>query len=124
MLSKKKLPLDTKEKVLICARAALDKKAEDLRVLDIRKISSFSDYFIICSGHSTRHVQGIVQAIQETLHRKKIYPKGIEGSEAGQWVLMDYNDFIIHVFYAPTREFYDLENLWSEAEIVEVEAGK
>ncbi len=120
-MPRKKKPLaDAKEKALVCARAALDKKAEDLRILDVRTLSSFSDYFIICSGHSTRHVQGIVQAIEETLRLKKIYPRGIEGLVVGQWVLMDYENLIIHVFYAPTREFYDLESLWSEAEIIEV----
>lgn len=126
MLSKKqkKLPMASKEKALICARAALDKKAEDLQILDVRAVSSFSDYFIICSGHSTRHVQGIVQAIEESLRPQKIYPKGIEGLGLGQWVLMDYNDVVIHVFYAPIREFYDLESLWSEAKIVEVGEAK
>ncbi len=126
MLSKKqkKPPMAPKEKALICARAALDKKAEDLQILDVRAISSFSDYFIICSGHSTRHVQGIVQAIEESLRSRKIYPKGIEGVGPGQWALMDYNDVVIHVFYTSTREFYDLESLWSEAKIVEVKDAK
>lgn len=126
MLNKKqkKLPMASKEKALICARAALDKKAEDLQMLDVRTISFFSDYFIICSGHSTRHVQGIVQAIEESLRPHKIYPKGVEGLGQGQWVLMDYNDVVIHVFYTTTREFYDLESLWSEAKIVEVKDAK
>jgi ribosome-associated protein len=114
----------SKEKALICARAALDKKAEDLQILDVRTISSFSDYFIIGSGHSTRHVQGIVQAIEESLRPHKIYPKGVEGLGPGQWVLMDYNDVVIHVFHTPIRGFYDLESLWSEAKIVELNPVK
>lgn len=119
MPAKRKLLKDTKEKALACARAALDKKAEDLRVLNVRELSSFCDFFIICSGHSTRHVQAIAQAIEEDL-RQEVHPRGIEGLAAGQWVLMDYGDVIIHIFYTPTREFYDLDSLWNEAETLEV----
>lgn len=120
MENQTKAKLDAGQKALICGKTALDKKAENLKILDVRGISSFSDYFVICSGHSTRHVQGIVRAIEESLNQFKIHPRGVEGLEQGHWVLMDYNEVIVHVFYNPIREFYDLEDLWSEAKAIEI----
>lgn len=124
MESKDKIVTDAEQKALTAGYAALDKKAENVQVLDVSGISSFSDFFVICSGHSTRHVQGIVRAIEETLDLQKIHPRGIEGLEQAQWVLMDYNDLVVHVFYNPVREFYDLESLWSEAKTVVLEDKK
>lgn len=121
MESRKKSIIDPKDKAVMIGRVALDKKAEDVRILDLRGASSFCDYFVICSGHSTRHVQGIVRAIEESLGRKKISARGIEGLEQGHWVLLDYYDVVIHVFHSPVREFYDLEGLWSEAPTVAIE---
>lgn len=120
MENQTKAKLDAGQKALICGKTALDKKAENLKILDVRGISSFSDYFVICSGHSTRHVQGIVRAIEESLNQFKIHPRGVEGLEQGHWVLMDYDEVIVHVFYNPIREFYDLEDLWSEAKVIEI----
>lgn len=95
--------------------AALEKKAKDLVILSVKEISAFADYFIICSGTSDRQVRAIAAAIQENLKTADILPLGIEGEAAGQWVLMDYDDVIIHIFLDPVRAFYDLERLWSEA---------
>ncbi|MGV1098646.1 ribosome silencing factor [Thiovibrio sp. JS02] len=99
----------------IVARAALDKKAEDLVILDVRGISSFADFFVIMSGRSTRHVQGLAQAVDEALRHKKISNESTEGLSEGHWVLLDYNDVVVHIFYSETRGFYDLEGLWHDA---------
>ncbi len=109
-------------KYILCAKAALEKKALDLIILDIKEISSFADYFIICSGNSNRQVQAIASAIEINLKKKGIYPLGIEGVSEGQWILLDYDDIIIHVFYQPMREFYELERLWADAPIVTFES--
>jgi ribosome-associated protein len=109
-------------KYMLCAEAALEKKALDLIILEIKEISSFADYFIICSGNSSRQVQAIASAIEMNLKKQGIYPLGIEGFSEGQWILLDYEDVIIHVFYQPLREFYELERLWADAPIVTFES--
>ena len=106
---------DSRTRVLRCINAALEKKAKDLVILNVKEISGFADYFIICSGTSDRQVRAIAAAIQENLKTADILPLGVEGEAAGQWVLLDYDDVIIHIFLAPVRTFYDLERLWSEA---------
>ncbi len=108
-------------KAQLCAREALELKALDLMLLNVSRYSSFADYFLICSGRSSRQVQGIADNLEESLSLQGIKPLGIEGKKDGQWILMDYGDVIIHVFYEPVRHFYDLESLWSEAERVRVE---
>lgn len=105
----------------IISQTALDNKAEDLLVLDVRELSGFSDYFVIMSGRSTRHVQGLAQAIDQELGKKRIKNSNTEGLDDGQWVLLDFNDVIVHIFYAETRAFYNLEGLWHDAPKVEYE---
>lgn len=112
--------LDSKDKSLLCANAALDKNALNLVVLEIKKLSSIADYFIICSGKSDRQVRGIAYSIEDSLKKKGIYPLGIEGFSAAKWILLDYDDVVVHVFYDPIREFYDLEGLWVDVPRVEV----
>jgi ribosome-associated protein len=102
--------------------AALDKKAEDVVVLDLTKASAFTDFFVICTGANRRQVQAIADAVQEALARRGSRPALIEGYERGEWVLIDYFDFIVHVFMPATREFYSLERLWGDAERVDVSA--
>lgn len=102
-------------KALQCAQAALDKKAVDLVVLDVAALTSIADYLVICSGRSDRQVQAIAQAIDEELRRSGHRPAAIEGMSRGQWVLIDCTDVIVHVFYKPVREFYDLERMWEHA---------
>lgn len=105
--------LDSWEKTLLLARSALEKKACDLVVMEVREISSIADYFIICSGRSDRQVQSIAQGIEE--NEAGISPRSVEGTSRGHWVLMDFSDVIVHIFYEPVREFYDLEGLWGDA---------
>ena len=111
----KKKDLDSRKRALLCTNASLEKKAKDLVILKVKEISAFADYFIICSGSSDRQVRAIADAIQENLKLAGILPLGIEGEAAGQWILMDYDDVIIHIFLETVRTFYDLERLWSEA---------
>jgi ribosome-associated protein len=100
-------------------QAVLGKKAIDLVVLDLRKLSSIADVFIICSGRSNRQVAAIAEHIQVDLKKHGITPLSVEGKKQGHWVLLDYGHVIIHVFYEPVRSFYDLEGLWIDAERIE-----
>ncbi|NIS63312.1 MAG: ribosome silencing factor [Proteobacteria bacterium] len=109
----------SREKSLRCVRAALEKKAYDLVLLDVQEISSFTAYFLICSGRSDRQVQAIARSIEDDLKRMGIRPLGMEGFEGGKWILMDYDDVLVHVFLDPVRKFYDLEGLWLDAPRVE-----
>ena len=113
------MPLDAYEKSLVCARVALAKKAFDPVILELAGITTLADYFVIVSAASSRQVQSIAQAIEEDLARQDLPPIGIEGFPEGRWILMDYNDVVIHVFLKSVREFYDLERLWFEAHRVE-----
>ncbi|MDR3570480.1 MAG: ribosome silencing factor [Syntrophobacteraceae bacterium] len=113
--------LSSRDKALLCAREALQDKALDLVVLEISRFSSVADYFIICSGKSSRQVQGIADNLERGLRTGGIKPLGSEGKQEGHWVLIDYGDVVIHIFYEPVRLFYDLESLWSEAPRVEVD---
>ena len=106
----------------ICARAALDTKAEDVLVLDVRGLSSFTDYFVIMSGRSSRHVQGLAEAIEAELRSKRVSSKHSEGLQEGLWVLLDYGDIVAHVFYKEKRTFYDLEGLWHDAPRLDLKA--
>jgi len=104
----------------MCVNAILEKKAGRLVILKVKEISSFADYFIICDGSSDRQVQAIAAAVQERMKKSGILPLGVEGESAGKWVLLDYADVIIHIFYQPVREFYDLERLWGDVPLMEV----
>jgi ribosome-associated protein len=101
-------------------RAAEDKKAVDLTVLDLRKAAGFTDYFVICSGTNPRQVRAIADGVMEALAADGVKPAHIEGYDRSEWVLLDYFDFIVHVFAPETRMFYGLERLWGSAERVEV----
>jgi ribosome-associated protein len=102
--------------------AALGRKAFDFVVLDLRKLTSIADYFVICSGRSNRQVSAIAEFIHLTLKEQGFKPLFIEGIEQGHWVILDYGYVMIHVFYEPTREFYDLEGLWSDADRVKIKS--
>ena len=105
----------------ICAKVALDAKAEELIVLDVKGISSFTDYFVIMSGRSTRHVQGLAEIIEGEMHSKRINTSHAEGLEEGMWVLLDFGDVVVHIFYHEQRKFYDLEGLWHDARPVSID---
>ncbi len=112
--------LDGLQKALLCTRAALDKKALDLVVIDVSGLTSIGDYLVICTGRSDRQVQSIAQAVEEALGAAGARPVSIEGIRRGQWVLLDSGDVIVHVFHQPIREFYDLERLWEHAPRVQL----
>ncbi len=109
------------ERVEICAQAAIDTKAEDMVILDVRGIASFADYFIIMSGRSTRHVQGLAEALEAAMRSKRISAAKAEGIKEGMWVLLDFDDVVVHIFYHEQRSFYDLEGLWHNAPRIEIE---
>jgi len=102
-------------KLVASLKAATSKKALDIVLLDLRGLSNITDYFLIISGNSDRHVQSIAEAILENMKKEGHRPLGIEGMTSGKWVLLDYNELVIHVFYEPIRRYYDIEGLWSDA---------
>ena len=101
-------------------KAAFDKKATNVVVLDLRKTPAFTDFFVLCSGQNARQVKAIADAVEDAMRAAKIRPAHIEGYDRAEWVLMDYFNFIVHVFAPQTREFYSLERLWGDAERIEV----
>ncbi len=105
---------------LECARAAIEKKGENVRVLDLTEISSFTDYFVVCSGMSDRQVQAIADSIEGTLKALGHRLISSEGYAEGRWVLLDFGDVVVHIFLDALREYYDIESLWSEAPRVKV----
>ena len=114
---------DSKAKSLLCLRAAIEKKAQAPVLLELKGISSFTDYFLLCSGKSDRQVQAISKAIEETLKKRGIRPLGQEGTLGGKWILMDFEDVVVHIFLEPVRKFYDLEGLWMEAPRIDLQKG-
>jgi len=109
------------DEVKLALHCAADKKAFDLRALDLREIASFTEFFIIASGANQRQVQAIADEIEEQLKKQlNSRPVRTEGYSAAEWVLMDYGDFIVHIFEKTAREFYDLERLWRDARKVEL----
>jgi ribosome-associated protein len=107
--------ISPQEKALLLARVVLQKKPVNPLLLDVSKSCSFADYFLILSGASTRQTQALSGYLEETLRKLGIRLRGIEGVETGQWILMDYDEVIVHIFFEPVRGFYDLEGLWVEA---------
>ena len=108
---------------LTAVRAAEEKQAKDIKVLDLRDITSFADYFLICSGTNSRQIQAISDEIEITLKQLGEKANSIEGYTNAEWVLMDYGDYVIHVFTDKARAYYDLERLWREAREVAVPAA-
>ena len=102
--------------------AVLGRKAIQVVILDVRKLTSVADAFIICSGKSNRQVTAMADFVQRDLKKKGKKPINVEGKKEGHWVLMDYGDVIIHIFYEPLRSFYDLEGLWADAKRVRTES--
>jgi ribosome-associated protein len=102
------------------ARAALDKKADEVVVLDLRKGTAFTDFFLLASGTSQRQLVAIADAVQETMRAEELRPKHVEGYPRQEWILLDYSGFVVHIFTARTRSFYDLERLWGGAARLEV----
>jgi ribosome-associated protein len=112
---------DLDERIRAAVHAAGEKKALDIVVLDLRDVASFTDFFVIASGTNVRQVQAIADAVEEHLRKNlRVKPARIEGYNSAEWVLLDYGDFIFHVFEEKSRRFYDLERLWRDAARVEL----
>ena len=112
---------NSKEIVKIAVEAMKDKKASDVKILDISKISVIADYFIIADGNNGNQIQAIVDNIQEKLHEAGVKEPGVEGYNTATWVLLDYNDVIIHIFNKEDRLFYDLDRIWRDGKEINIE---
>ena len=110
-------------KLATIVEAALERKADDVVGLDVREISSFADTFIIATGTSNRHVRSVTDSIEAALKAHGDPPLGVEGTDEGRWVLVDCSDTIVHIFQSEIREHYDLERLWSDAPVLELEVA-
>lgn len=108
-----------KEMAHLVIEALEDKKANDIRVISIEKISTLADYFIIASGSNRNQVQAMADNAEEMLGKAGYYPKQIEGYQSANWILMDYGDVVVHIFDEENRLFYDLERIWRDGEVVE-----
>jgi ribosome-associated protein len=115
--------LDRLAKVALIVEAAQERKVDDVVGLDVRKISSFADTFIIATGTSDRHVRSVADSIEAALKAHGEPPMGIEGHDEGRWVLIDCGDTIVHIFQQEIRDHYDLERLWSDAPALELKAA-
>jgi ribosome-associated protein len=113
--------MDSRKLALLCRELADNKKAEDIVILDLRKLSSITDYFVICTGSSEPHLRAIVDEIQEHLEEdQQLAPRGTDGTVHTSWVVLDYFDVIVHVMRKDVRELYKLEDLWGDAPRVRV----
>lgn len=115
-MKERKLSLSNLDPALRAAvDAALDKKASDILVLDLHGLASFTDYFLICSGETHRQLKTIADEVDKSLRKSKTKPIHVEGYPKGDWILMDFVDFIVHIFTPSSRAHYDLERLWGDA---------
>jgi ribosome-associated protein len=109
------------DKALLCLNIIKERKAIDPVLFEVGKLTSITDYFLIASGNSIRQVQAITRHLKKRMDEESFKVYGLEGEQKGHWVLLDYNDVVIHIFYQPDREFYDLEGLWIEAPRIDLE---
>ena len=107
---------------MAAAKAAESKKAMDLRILDLRDVTSFTDFFIVCSVTNPRQAHAVSDEIETQLKQLGELPVSIEGYDTAEWILMDYGDFIVHIFSEPARAYYDLERLWRHGKVVDASA--
>ena len=112
---------DAKNMALLACEALEDKKASDIKVIDIEQITTLADYFIIASGSNRNQVQAMADNVEEVLGKAGVHPKQIEGYQTANWILMDYGDVVIHIFDEENRLFYDLERIWRDGKVVEKE---
>ena len=111
--------IDTKEMLKIAVKAMEEKKGEQIKVLDISKVSVMADYFAIVSCNNQNHVQAVSAEIQDQLTKEGIEPKNVEGFRNSNWILLDYVDLVIHIFNKEDRLFYDLEHIWTDGKVIE-----
>lgn len=114
-------PQSVEDLAMLCAAAALQKKAQDLVVLDVSQLAGYTDYFIIASGRSTRQAQAIAENVARACKKAGRPPSGEEGLREGRWALLDFGDVVVHIFHEPVRQFYDLDALWADAPRVEID---
>jgi ribosome-associated protein len=118
---KEVITIDSKKIALRIAGFLRDKKAEKVTVLDMRAVSSFCDYFVICSGSSLKHCNALAETVQDDLSRDKIVSLStVSPGDGSGWIVLDFSSVVVHIFYKPTREFYALERLWSDAKKVRI----
>jgi len=118
-LTKRGLPSEVRQSV----KASQARKAEDILVLDLRELASFTDFFVIVTGNSSRQNVAITESIEQDLKKRQTRPLGVEGKELAEWILMDYGNFVVHVFSKRAREYYSLEKLWGDAPKVAYSEG-
>jgi ribosome-associated protein len=116
------LPDAARPTALAIAKAALDKKGEDVMVLDVRGLTSYADYFVVVTADSDRQASAIADHVEQTMKQQGVSKVGVEGYESGRWILVDYGDVVAHVMNRESRGFYDLEGLWADAPRFAVEA--
>ena len=116
--------METIDKARLCLKIMNERKAANPILFEVGKLTSLSDYFLIASGNSSRQVQAICRHLGRRMREEGFRAYGVEGDQEGHWVLMDYGDLVVHIFYEPVREFYDLEGLWVEAPRVDLENGE
>jgi len=114
-IRKRQTNIEPIQKARLIAEAALDKKGEDIVIMDMRAVSNLTDYFVISSAPSMKRIQAISEGIEEELFKKGVKHGHVEGKKEALWVLIDYGDVIAHVFYGETRDFYNIERLWHDA---------
>jgi len=108
--------INTKEKAQIAAKAAEDKKAENVKILNVHDLTIIADYFVICSGNSEPQIKAIAENIEEKLEENESQIQRKAGNQESRWILLDYADVIVHVFHKKKRKYYDIERLWADAE--------
>lgn len=113
------MPQDFPSEIHRSVELLLDRKAEDVTLLDLRELSGATDFFLIATGRSDTHVSAIADHVVDELKKEGVRPFGVEGMRSGRWVLIDYVDFVIHVFHPAAREFYQLERLWGDVPVHE-----
>ncbi|BCR03597.1 ribosomal silencing factor RsfS [Desulfuromonas versatilis] len=113
--------MQSQDRAILCAAYALEKKALDVRLLKVAGISTLTDFLLIATGSSDRHVQAVAESVRLGLKKDhEVQPLAVEGENEGRWVLLDYGDVMVHIFQEPVRHFYDLDGLWSEAPEVSI----
>ena len=115
--------MESLRKAKLCLEIIKERKAIDPVLFEVEKLTSITDYFVIASGNSSRQVQAISSHLHKRMREEGFRVYGVEGEQEGHWVLMDYGDVVIHLFYEPSRKFYDLEGLWIEAPRINFEEG-
>lgn len=113
--------MEAEKKAVLCGKYAEEKKAKDILLLEVKDLTDIADYFLLLSGVTERHVKTIYEHIEKEMKGNGIFPYSVEGAEEGRWVIIDYNDVVVHIFLERIRKFYDLESLWFEAKKMRIE---